>query len=253
MITLKIMKFYRCIFIWLFVGVSLLQVSSAAPSANIVFKADPRTELLKIMPGSKPDEFRLSPIAGLYEYAHGAEIIYISADGKFVIDGDLFQLGVEPEINLSENRRREARLALIRDWPDTQMLIFGAQGLRHTITVFTDVDCTYCRKLHSEMAKYNALGIRVRYLFFPRTGPKSDSWDKAIAVWCSNNRNETLTRSKKGERIESVKCSNPVQKSYDLGKAMGLQGTPAILTPNGDFIAGYVPPAMLIKRLESIR
>jgi len=116
--------------------------------------------------------------------------------------------------------------------------------------VFTDLDCGYCRKLHSEMAKYNELGIRVRYLFFPREGPDTESWDKAVSVWCSANRNDALTRAKKGETIKAAKCKpNPVQRDYELGQDVGLRGTPAIVLPDGDLLPGYVPPAMLAQRL----
>jgi thiol:disulfide interchange protein DsbC len=212
--------------------------------------ADPRVEIAKRFPGSRPEDFRASPLPGLFEYANGADILYVSADGKFALAGDLFD--VASEDNLSEKRRREIRLALVSKVPENQMVIFGPRNARHTVTVFTDIDCGYCRKLHSEIARYNQLGIRVRYLFYPREGPDSESWGKAVAVWCSPNRNDAMTRAKKGENIGSPKCaSNPVAKDYDLGRDVGLRGTPAIVTEDGDLLPGYVPPDMLIKRLET--
>lgn len=235
------------------------QQGSAAPQGNAAqasaaasrgaAAADPRTELVKRLPGSKLEDFRPSPLPGVYEYARGADILYISADGKFALAGDMYEIA--SETNLSEKRRREARLALIAKVPENQMVIFGPREAKHTVTVFTDVDCGYCRKLHAEIARYNQLGIRVRYLFYPREGPDSESWDKAIAVWCSANRNDALTRAKKGEKIGNPKCaSNPVAKDYELGQEVGLRGTPAIITASGELLPGYVPPDMLVKRLE---
>lgn len=219
---------------------------AAAPAAA----KDPRAELVKRLPGSRVEDFRPSQLPGVFEYARGADIFYVSADGKFAIVGDLYDLATEA--NLSEKRRRESRLALINKVPETNMVIFGPRDAKHTVTVFTDVDCGYCRKLHSEIARYNQLGIRVRYLFYPREGPESEGWDKAVAVWCSKNRNEALTRAKKGENIGSPKCaSNPVAEDYELGQEVGLRGTPAIITSTGDLLPGYVPPDMLIKQLES--
>jgi thiol:disulfide interchange protein DsbC len=181
---------------------------------------------------------------------NGADILYVSADGKFALAGDLFDIASED--NLSEKRRRELRLALVNTVPETQMVIFGPRTARHTVTVFTDIDCAYCRKLHAEISRYNQLGIRVRYLFYPREGPDSESWEKAVAVWCSPNRNDAMTRAKKGEKIGSPKCaSNPVAKDYELGRDVGLRGTPAIVMPDGDLLPGYVPPDMLLKRLET--
>jgi len=235
------------------------QPGSAAPQGNAAqasalasrgaAAADPRTELVKRLPGSKLEDFRPSPLPGVYEYARGADVLYISADGKFALAGDMYEIA--SETNLSEKRRREARLALLTKVPENQMVIFGPREAKHTVTVFTDVDCGYCRKLHAEIARYNQLGIRVRYLFYPREGPDSESWDKAIAVWCSANRNDALTRAKKGEKIGNPKCaSNPVAKDYELGQEVGLRGTPAIITASGELLPGYVPPDMLVKRLE---
>lgn len=211
---------------------------------------DPRIELSKKLPGSKPEEFRLSPLPGIYEYARGADILYLSTDGKFAIAGDLYEIA--SETNLSEKRRRDVRLELINKIPENQMVIFGPRDAKHTVTVFTDIDCGYCRKLHGEISRYNQLGIRVRYLFYPREGPDSASWDKAVAVWCSPNRQDALTRAKKGENITAPKCaSTPVGKDYELGQEVGLRGTPAIITASGDLLPGYLPPDMLLKRLEN--
>lgn len=221
----------------------------ASGGTTLSTRPDPRAELAKRMPGSKPEDFRPSPIEGLYEYAHGADVVYVSADGRHVIDGDVFDLATE--VNLTERRRREARLAMIGKVPEANMVIFGPRTARHTVTVFTDIDCTYCRKLHSEMAQYNELGIRVRYLFYPRTGPDTESWNKAESVWCARDRNEALTRAKKGEVVKSTKCdASVVRNDYQLGQDAGLRGTPAIVLPDGEMLAGYLPPAMLLKRLQ---
>ena len=226
---------------------SAQQRPAAAPAAPAV---DPRIELSKKLPGSKPEEFRPSPLPGVYEYARGADVLYLSADGKFAIAGDLYEIA--SETNLSEKRRRDVRVELMNKIPENQMVIFGPRNAKHTVTVFTDIDCGYCRKLHGEMTRYNQLGIRVRYLFYPREGPDSAGWQKAVTVWCSANRQEAMTRAKKGENITAPKCaSTPVAKDYELGQEVGLRGTPAIITATGDLLPGYLPPDMLLKRLET--
>lgn len=225
------------------------QNAAPSPGKRLATQPDPRSELARRMPGSKPEDFRATPIPGLYEYARGADILYLSADGRFALDGDLYDLSNEQ--NISDRRRREARLSLLGKVPESSMLVFGPRNARHTVTVFTDIDCGFCRKLHSEMAQYNALGIRVRYLFYPRSGPDTESWNKAVAVWCSPNRNDALTRAKNGELLKAVKCdASAVMRDYELGDEFAVQGTPAIVMPNGDMLPGYLPPAMLLKRLE---
>src|ERR1700761_7148937 len=147
---------------------------------------DPRPALLKLLPqGTKLEDLQPSPIPGIYEYVQGADVSYMTADGKFFIDGNIYDMKTRD--NLTEALRTHARIALINAVPESQTMIFSPANPKYTITVFTDVDCAYCRKLHSEMAELNRLGIRVRYMFYPRTGPNTESWRKAEVVWCSPN------------------------------------------------------------------
>jgi thiol:disulfide interchange protein DsbC len=216
--------------------------------------ADPRPALLKLLPaGSKIDDLRPSPIPGIYEFAQGAEISYLTADGKYFIDGNVYDM--KSRDNLTEALRTHARVALINSVPESEMLIFSPANPKYTITVFTDVDCAYCRKLHSQMAELNRLGIRVRYMFFPRTGPNTESWKKAEVVWCSPNRNEALTRAKAGATLDLNKiCApTPVKREYELGENIGVRGTPAIVTENGDYISGYMEPHELLAQLKELQ
>ncbi|HKT74200.1 MAG TPA: DsbC family protein [Steroidobacteraceae bacterium] len=220
------------------------QPRQAAPAA------DPRAEIAGRIPGARPEDLRPSPIPGLYELRHGADILYVTADGQYGINGDLYDIG--RNVNLTENVRRETRAHLIAAVPEDQMLVFGPRDPKYTITVFTDVDCGYCRQLHSQIAEYNHLGIRVRYLFYPRSGPNTESWTKAEEVWCSANRNDALTQAKRGMALPAKVCANnPVARHYALGQQFGLQGTPAIVLPDGELVSGYLPPPVLAQRLQS--
>jgi thiol:disulfide interchange protein DsbC len=228
--------------------------SSARAAAADQPAADPRVALLKLLPaGSKLDELRPSPIAGIYEFTQGAEISYLTADGKYFIDGNLYDM--KSRDNLTEALRTHARIALIGSVPESEMLIFSPPNPKYTITVFTDVDCAYCRKLHSQMAEINKLGIRVRYMFYPRTGPGTESWKKAEVVWCSPNRNEALTRAKAGATLDMNKvCApTPVKREYELGENVGVRGTPAIFTEGGDYISGYMEPRELLDQLKELQ
>ncbi len=169
----------------------------------------------------------------------------------YALTGDLYDLGSNK--NLTEARRRELRREMLAAVPDSQTLVFSPKDPKYTISVFTDVDCGYCRKLHSQIAEYNRLGVRVRYLFFPRSGPDTESWHKAESVWCSADRNDALTRAKRGETLKAKPCGpTPVAKEHQLGEDIGVQGTPSIVLANGEMLPGYVPPAMLVDHLKSI-
>ncbi len=225
-----------------------LTLAAEAQQAKPAATADARASIARKIPGARPEDIRPSPVAGVFEVVQGADMLYVTADGKYVFAGDLYDLGTDQ--NLTEQRRRDLRVKLLASVPESQMLVFSPAQPKYTVTVFTDIDCGYCRKLHSEMDKYNAMGIRVRYLFFPREGPNSESWDKSVAVWCASNRNDALTRAKRGETIRAQKCATPVAKDFDLGRDLGLRGTPAIFLPNGDMLPGYLPPAALAARLQ---
>ena len=212
-------------------------------------KADPRTEVASHITGARPEELRATPIAGVWELSRGLDVAYVTADGKYAFTGDLVELG--SNTNLTELHRRELRAKAIAAVPESDMLIFGPKDPKYTITVFTDVDCPFCRKLHSQIAEYNHLGIRVRYLLYPRLGPNTESWTKAEQVWCSANRNEALTRAKLGEALATKPCANNgVARSYALGEQFNLQGTPAIVLANGEMLSGYLPPDALAKHLK---
>jgi thiol:disulfide interchange protein DsbC len=229
----------------LVLGALLVQTSAPAEQASV----DPRVEVASRIPGAKVDQLKATPIPGMYEYTRGTEIAYVTADGKYAISGDLFDLAKND--NLTETHRRELRSKLIAAVPEDQMLIFGPKDPKYTITVFTDVDCAYCRKLHSQIAEYNRLGVRVRYLMYPRTGPNTSSWTKAEQVWCSADRNDALTRAKLGQDLKAKPCAdNPVARTYQLGQDFSLQGTPAIILADGDLLPGYVPPDVLVKQLK---
>jgi thiol:disulfide interchange protein DsbC len=235
-------------------GMLLLTAGGAGDALADPPAADPRVALLKQLPaGSKIEDLRPSPIAGIYEFVQGADVSYITADGKFFIDGNVYDM--KSRENLTEEMRAHARVALVGAVPESEMLIFSPPNPKYTITVFTDVDCAYCRKLHSDMAELNRLGIRVRYMFYPRSGPGTESWHKAEVVWCSPNRNDALTRAKAGAVLDLSKTcgATPVKREYDLGQSIGVRGTPAILTDSGEYIPGYMPPRELLEQIKQLQ
>jgi thiol:disulfide interchange protein DsbC len=215
---------------------------------------DPRIALLKLLPaGSKLDDLKPSPIAGIYEFSQGAEVSYLTADGRYFLDGNVYDMASRE--NLTEDRRSKARAAMINSIPESEMVVFAPKNPLYTITVFTDVDCQYCRKLHSQIAELNKLGVKVRYLSYPRTGPNTESWHKAEAVWCSADRNDALTRAKAGGPVDVTKscAGNPVAREYALGQSIGVRGTPAIVTENGGYINGYLPPRDLVEEIKQLQ
>lgn len=224
-------------------GIFAMPVYAASPTLE---KA--RANIAKIFENINPKDIKVSPIPGIYQVSMPPRVYYVSADGRYVINGDLFDVAANK--NLSQAARNESTAKKISSVNEDSMIVFGKENLKHTVTVFTDIDCGYCRKLHHEVKKYNELGIRVRYMAYPRAGVGSPSFKKAEAVWCSKDKEKAMTKAKDGVDIDSKECDNPVRDQFELGNALGIRGTPAIILENGELIPGYAPATQLLHTIN---
>lgn len=208
-----------------------------------------RTRVVSKLHGVKPSDVSSSPIPGLYEVTMGGLVAYVSEDGKFLVSGDVYDL--DSQTNLTAGRRNTARAKALATVSEDDMIIFSPPNPKMTVTVFTDIDCGYCRKFHSHIADYNKAGIRVRYMSYPRTGPGTESWRASESVWCAADRKDALTRAKRDETIKSKACGDAVIKAqYKLGDDLGVEGTPAIFTSTGDYVGGFLTPAQLVQTVQ---
>jgi thiol:disulfide interchange protein DsbC len=221
----------------------------AATTAPVVIPADVRARIVAKLPGVQASDVAASPIPGLYEVTMGGLIAYVSADGKYLLSGNVYDL--DTQVNLTASRQNSARAKALAAASESNMIVYGPATAKMTVTVFTDVDCGFCRRFHSQIADVNKAGVRVRYMFYPRTGPGTESWTKAEQVWCAADRREALTRAKKGEAVKGKTCGDAAVKSqYELGSDLGVEGTPAIFTQNGDYIGGYLTPPELVHAIQ---
>ena len=204
--------------------------------------------LSTMMRGQKPDSVTESPIPGLYQVAYGTNVFYMTADGRYLVDGAMIDLSNRN--NLTETARAEGRVEAMKDVKREDMIVFPAEDERHVITVFTDIDCPYCQKLHDEVPQLNERGVTVQYMMFPRAGVGSASFNKAVSAWCADDAQQALTDAKARKPIEEKACDNPVRDQMALGEAVGVTGTPAIVLENGQLIPGYRPAKELADALD---
>lgn len=229
------------------VTTTIILLSNGVMAADVTKS---RAAIAAMFPGVTADNVQPSPISGVFELRMGSKIAYVSADGRYLFQGSIFDLDTDE--NLTEARRGTARADAINDLGEDKMIIFSPAQYQHTVTVFTDVECGYCRKLHREIDQYNKLGIRVRYLFFPRGGPGTKGWKTAEQVWCSPDQRAAMTLAKKGLPLIVGDCGEtPVAEEYALGREFAIRGTPAIVTEQGDLIGGYLPPDELLEYIVS--
>lgn len=229
---------------------ALLGVLSFAALAADKSDAAARAAIQSLVPGATIDSIADAAVPGFFEVVLGGQIVYISKDGRYLIQGSIYDIPAKAD--LTEKARAGIRLAALKDVGDDKRIVFSPKDPKHTISVFTDIDCGYCRRLHQQVADYNRLGIAVEYLFFPRAGLGSESFDKAVNVWCADDRKAALTAAKAGEAVEAKTCDNPIEEEFALGQKIGISGTPAIIAEDGSQLGGYVPPEQLLQRLDQI-
>lgn len=223
--------------------------NAAAQPVSADVDARLRASLKVLLPTLEPDAIAESPLPGLYEVTFGTRIVYVSSDGRYLVKGRMVDLETRTEI--TEDREQQLKQGLLAGLDESQMIVYGDKDARHTVTVFTDIDCGYCRKLHSEMDAYNAAGIRVRYMAYPRAGIGSPSAQKAASVWCADDRQQAMDQAKSGANLPKRECDNPVAAQYRLGREFGINGTPALLLEDGSLIPGYIPAKRLAAMLDA--
>ena len=208
-----------------------------------------REKVAEMFDSIEPEHVNVSPVDGWYTIQKGSIVAYITKDGSYLLQGDLIDL--DNDINLTEASRSESRRDLMASVTSDRAITFSPTETKYSVSVFTDVECTYCRRLHSQIDEYLAHGIEVRYLLYPRNGPASRSWNTSEEVWCARDRQNALTMAKLDRKFETSNCdASIIQDNYLMGKAIGLSGTPAIVLDNGTLIGGYLPPDALLQRLE---
>jgi len=224
-----------------------LPAALAQDDAAELLKQELATKLL----GVEATDISESPIEGLYQITVGTNVAYVSVDGRFLMRGEIYD--IETSQNLTENVRASTRTEMLGSVdPDTILVFSPPDGeVRHTVTIFTDIDCGYCRQFHREIDRVNELGIAVNYLFYPRTGPDTESWMKADKVWCAADRNTAFTGATVGNVVPEETCEEtPVRAHFDLGIEVGVRGTPSIFSASGELLGGYLPPDELLAVLD---
>jgi len=234
------MKFAKFLLIGLIYSCSVI--------ADDGLESELNTALIRLLPDVEIDSVQATPIEGLYQIVIGADIIYMTRDGNYVIKGEILDLNERR--NLTEDVRADSRIKLLASIKKDDYIEFASENLKDAIYVFTDVDCGYCRKLHQDVPELNSLGVSVRYLAYPRAGVESAAGHEMSNVWCAKDRQKALTAAKNRESVEEKSCDDPVAEQYALGQKMGVRGTPAIYLQNGRMLPGYMPPDEIIKQLK---
>lgn len=209
-----------------------------------------RQAILSINPNVAIELIDEAPLPGFREVVVAGQALYVSDDGRYLLQGSLFD--VENKRDLSQAGLSKVRRDLVAQVPADERIVFAPANPRHTVTVFTDVECGYCRRLHEEIAEYNERGIAIEYLAFPRMGLGTEDHRLMSSVWCSADRRKAITDAKAGRNVPARACENPVAAHYQLGQRIGLTGTPLILAADGTQMPGYMPPDALLTVLEDL-
>jgi len=228
-------------------GITLLAATvgfQAAAQDTAAFEA----KLRQLVPEtSKIDSIGESAMPGVMEVSINGRTVYAYGAGDYLLLGDAYD--VARKVSLADEKRNAAMAEMLKEIkPEDTVVMKGAESKR-VITVFTDIDCGYCRKLHNEIPALNAAGVEVRYLAFPRAGVGSNSYKKLVSVWCADDSADAMTAAKRGQDPAPKECANPVAQQYQMGQQAGVTGTPTMILDDGTVIPGYVPAARLTEQL----
>jgi thiol:disulfide interchange protein DsbC len=233
--------------------IAALVFSAVVPLAQAADTGDQaaRAAIQKLIQDRKIEALEKAPIDGYYQAVVGSQLLYVSADGRYVLQGTLYD--ADAKLDLTAARLARVNVAKLDAYPESKRISFKpASKPKYKVTVFTDIDCGYCRKMHSHIAEYNERGIQVDYLFFPRSGPGTPSFAKAVSVWCAKDRQSAFTAAKAGGDPAPLQCDNPVTEEYQLGMDIGVDGTPTVFAADGSKIGGYLTPDQLQAQLERV-
>lgn len=223
---------------------------------NLVFAQDEyqsevEKKIRELTPGASSIAISETPLDNLLQVQVDSEIYYASTDAKYLIIGRI--LDMDTQVNITDQAKSSIRKDLLTGLDVSKQISFSPDKPEHEILVFTDIDCGYCRKLHDQVEEYMAAGIAIHYLAFPRAGLNSHSYDKYVSVWCADDQRGALTLAKSGGEPAPLQCDNPIEDQYELGRTIGVTGTPALITNDGTLIPGYMPPAQLKERLDALQ
>lgn len=222
------------------------QVANADDEMDVV-----ETKLRTLAPSATTIAISETPVEGLLQAQINSDIVYISADGQYLVQGTLFD--IDARVNLTDQAKSDVRRVVLGDIDNPREILFSPQEEPvHSLLVFTDIDCGYCRKLHEQIDEYMEKGIEIKYMAYPRAGIGSPSYEKFVSVWCADDQKAALTAAKAGIDPEPKQCENPILEQFELGQQLGVTGTPALITSDGTLIPGYMQPEMLRARLDTL-
>lgn len=229
-------------------------VVTPAPAVTPAAEQVVRQAIRTLSPSAQVDSITASPLPGFYQVIASGKMLYVSADGKYLLNGDLLDLGQRR--NVSEAAWAGFRKAELAKVPAADRVVFAPAHPKYTVSVFTDVNCGFCRALHEHVAEFNKAGIAVEYLAWPRegvtttAGRPTPTYTEMVSVWCAPDRKAAFTAAKEGHAPKPASCANPVKDEFELGLKLGVDGTPTIIGPDGRVLGGYVTPQQLLAALQ---
>lgn len=231
----------------IFKGLAAILLPLSVVAADVDY-SNVEARIRALAPQAQSIAISETPIEGLLMVQISGDIVYATDDGRYLIQGRVMDLDTRED--LTETAKAALRKDLLANMDSSGSITFAPAEPRYELTVFTDIDCGYCRKLHNEIGAYNAKGITVRYLGFPRSGPDTPSYNKAVSVWCADDRNKAMTSAKSGAILPARDCANPIRDHLNAGVEMGVTGTPAIVMESGVLLPGYLPARKLADELD---
>lgn len=231
-------------------------VAATMPGPGVSPAADKmvRAAIARLSSAVQVDAIEVAALPGFYQVIASGQLLYVSADGRYMLNGDLYDLSAKRNVSSAAWAKfRQRELARV---PEAQRIVYAPKSPRYTVSVFTDVNCSFCRALHKHIDAFNAAGIAVEYLAWPRegvvttAGRPTPTYTEMVSVWCASDRKAAFVDATTKDKVKPATCANPVSEQFELGLKLGVTGTPSIIGPDGRVLGGYLTPAQLLAALE---
>ena len=183
---------------------------------------------------------------GLYEIVTDHGIFYSDKLGSILISNGI-AIDTKSKENLTEKTQSSLGAFDFKKLPlNDAIKVVRGDGSRKIVT-FEDVNCSYCKRLMTELGKIN--NVTVYTFLVPILA--ADSKSKAESIWCSKDQSVLWQRYMSGlqTNIEKKECDTPIDRNLALFNKLRLRGTPAILFESNTKAPGFISADQIESKL----
>lgn len=187
-------------------------------------------------------------LPGVYEVVMGKNVAYVEESGRYFVFGHMFDMQTQTDLTEGKIMAEQVAKVDFKKLPlkDAIKIVRG-DGSRK-VAIFSDPDCPYCKQLENNIA--NLTNVTIYLYLFPIDQLHPQAKAKSVGVWCAADQMKAWDGLMRRNEVPTGQCENPVDRNIALAEAMGINGTPTVILPDGSIIPGAPSAAKLEQMLN---